>query len=81
MDGTFHRYMKVPIHDTSSRVIDFIEQHRKNTVISILWHNTYFSNYKYKGFYDEYKKILIYLHEDSLKPITPEEIINEYYHE
>ncbi len=78
MDGTLHRYMNIPLKETASSIIDFIEKNTMNCIISILWHNTYFTSYKYAGYLEEYKKVLLYLNEKGIKSITPEEIINEY---
>ncbi len=78
MDGTLHRYMKIPLNETANHVIDFLENNLTNSIISILWHNTYFTDYKYSGYLEEYKKILFYLSETKIKSITPEEIINEF---
>jgi len=78
MDGTLHRYMNVPINLTAIKIIDFFEKHKTNCILSILWHNTYFTDYKYAGFFNEYKKIITYLVESGIKSITPNEIIDEY---
>lgn len=80
MDGTLHRYMKIPREKTASTIIDFIEKNKVNCILTILWHNTYFTNYKYSGYLEEFKKILLYLNESGIKSITPEEIINEFYY-
>ncbi len=78
MDVTLHKYMKVPTSDTSSKIIDFIENHKTNSVLSILWHNNYFTDYKFSGYLQEYKKTLLYLHETKVESITPTEIIKLY---
>ncbi len=78
MDGTLHRYMKIPTPLTAVKIIDFIENNKSNCILSILWHNTYFTNYKFSGYLQEYKKILLYLNESGISSITPEEIINTY---
>jgi hypothetical protein len=78
MDGTLKRYMKIPLQETSSRIINFIENNLTNTIISIVWHNTYFTNYKYSGYLEEYKKVLLYLNESGIGFVTPKEIIEEY---
>ncbi len=78
MDGTMSRYMKVPLKKTAEHVINFIEKNRVNTLISILWHNTYFTDYKYGGYLEEYKKILLYLNETGLGSVSPDEIVNDY---
>jgi hypothetical protein len=80
MDRTLQGYMNVPVNQTAEMIIDFIEQHKTQCILSILWHNTFYSEYKYSGYLKEYKKILIYLHEAGIESITPSEIINEYTH-
>jgi hypothetical protein len=78
MDGTINRYMKIPLKETASHMIDFIENNLTNTIISIVWHNTYFTHYKYSGYLEEYKKVLLHLNESGIKFVTPKEIIDEY---
>jgi len=78
MDGTFQRYLKVPVEKTSDQIINFFEKNKQNALISILWHNTFFTNYKYKGYLYEYKKILAYLHESRLTCMNQSDILNHY---
>jgi hypothetical protein len=78
MDGTFQKYMKVPASDTGNRIIKFLEKHRENCVLSVLWHNTFFSEFKYGGYLKEYQKVLLYLKESGMDSINPGEIISEY---
>ncbi len=78
MDGTLHRYMGLSQRESVNRTIDLLDRHRKNAVISVLWHNTYFTPYKYKGFLDVYKTIIAYLRENGITSITPEEMIQEH---
>lgn len=78
MDGTFHKYMKVPVAETASMMIAFLEQHKANAIISILWHNTFFTRYKYGGYLNEYQKVLRYLIENQIPSITPEEMLTEF---
>lgn len=78
MDGTFHRYMGMPIYETASQVIEFIEKNKTNCLLSVLWHNTHFTSFKYEGFLTQYKKILEYLHTNSFESISPSQIIKEY---
>jgi hypothetical protein len=75
MDGTFQRYMKVPVEKTATTVIDFFEKNKENCLISVLWHNTFFTDYKYKGYREEYVKILQYLYEAKFRNINQSEII------
>lgn len=78
MDGTLQKYMKVPLEETASHIIQFMESHKTNTLVSILWHNTFFTDYKYKGYLQEYIKVLTYLQEAGIQSITPEDIIAEF---
>jgi hypothetical protein len=81
MDSTFSRYMKIPKAKTADEIIGFIEKNKFNCILSLLWHNTYFSDYKYEGYLAEYKKVLGYLHEVKLGHITPPEIAAEFDYE
>lgn len=78
MDGTFQRYMKIPVDKTADTIISFLEKNNENALLSILWHNTFFSNYKYKGYLNEYKKILAYLRESKFQNINQQEIIDKF---
>ena len=78
MDGTLARYMNVPLNQTANRIINFIEANKENCILSLLWHNTHFTHYKYGGYLAEYKKILLYMKETGLSSITPTQIIAEY---
>lgn len=78
MDGTFQRYMKIPVERTAETIIHFLEKNSRDSLLSILWHNTFFSNYKYSGYLDEYKKILKYLYERKFQNINQTEIINKF---
>lgn len=78
MDGTFHKYMKLPVDETATRIIDFMEKHRNDCTFALLWHNTHFTNLKYKGFLEEYVKILSHIKESGIKPIGPKEIVDIY---
>lgn len=78
MDGTFHRYMNLPVNQTAESVIRFVEKNKTDCILSILWHNTFFTNYKYKGYLEEYKKLLAYFYENNIKSVNMNEIIDEY---
>ena len=55
MDATFYNHLKIHPRKAQQSVFDFLDKHKENCIISILWHNKYFTNYKYKGFLDVYK--------------------------
>lgn len=77
MDGTFHKYMKVATNKISDIIINFFEDNPYNCDFSLLWHNTYFTKYKYNSFLDEYKKVLSYIYESKIESFSPEEIVKQ----
>lgn len=78
MDGTFKQYMKIPVDQVATHVIDFFEKNNRDAVISLLWHNTFFSDYKNKGYLGQYKKILAYLYETNVTCLNQKDIIAKY---
>lgn len=76
MDTTFEKYLKIPTNEIGTSVINFLEKHKMNCELSLLWHNNYFSDYKYGGYLAEYKKILAYLFENEFKHVSQLELIN-----
>jgi len=77
MDRTFH-YKHTPIKNISNEVINFFEANKFNCTLSLLWHNNFFNSIKYKGYLQEYKKIIAYLYENDFKSLTQQEIISKY---
>ncbi len=77
MDGTFHKYMKISSKQIARVIIDFYEKNPLNCDFSLLWHNTYFTNYKYNSFLEEYKKVIEYIYENKIQCVTPSELIAE----
>lgn len=78
MDRTLHKYMNIPAKETAQTIINFLEKNKSNCVISILWHNNYFTNYKFQGYLDVYKKVLGYLQEAKWSSASTSEIIDQY---
>lgn len=67
MDGTLSnkKYMGISKEESLSKVSELIDEIKKfNGVFTLLWHNTYFSDYKYTGWRDVYIKILDYCKEN-----------------
>ncbi|MDZ4823194.1 MAG: hypothetical protein SH856_07030 [Flavobacteriales bacterium] len=79
MDGTFHQYLQLPVNEVASSCIQLLERNNTNAVISILWHNVFFSEYKYGGYFKQYKKILEYLYESDWEQILPSQMEEEKY--
>lgn len=77
MDTTFHQYLKTPKSKIGGIVIDFYEKNNQNCDFSLLWHNTYFTDYKYNSYLSEYKKILGYIYENKIEVLSPNQIIEE----
>jgi hypothetical protein len=77
MDTTFHQYLKIPKSKIGDIVIDFCEKNNQNCDFSLLWHNTYFTDYKYNSYLSEYKKILGYIYENKIEVLSPNHIIEE----
>lgn len=78
MDTTLFKYNRSDISEAKKAIFNFFESNKTNCVLSVLWHNNFFSNYKYKGYLPLYKDILIYLKEHKLNTISQQEIVAEY---
>lgn len=77
MDTTFHQYLKSPVSNIGNIVIDFYEKNQENCDFSLLWHNTYFTDYKFNSYLAEYKKILGYIYESKIEVLSPTQMIEE----
>lgn len=78
MDTTFHYYQKLPTKEAYARIVSFVETNSENAVLSVLWHNNYFTPYKFGEYLDLYKKILLYFKENDFHCITQSQIIEQY---
>jgi hypothetical protein len=78
MDGTLQKYKRIPLKETGDCIIRFIEENKEDCILSLLWHNTLFTDYKYAGYILEYRKVLAYLYENKFECMSASEIINEY---
>ncbi|HEY0743760.1 MAG TPA: hypothetical protein VGD40_19980 [Chryseosolibacter sp.] len=77
MDRTFF-VKKMDLESIEKNIFDFFEKNRSNCVLSVLWHNNFFTDYKYKGYLSLYKKILQYIKDNNFKTISQQEILNKY---
>jgi hypothetical protein len=77
MDRTFFN-RRMPLESIEKEIIDFFEANRTNCVMSVLWHNNFFTDYKYKGYLAVYKKILSYIKDNNFKTVSQTEIIQNY---
>ena len=78
MDTTLFKYAKANVVEAENEILSFFEKNKQDCVLSVLWHNNFFSNYKYKGYLPLYKKILGYIKENNFKTINQKEIIEKY---
>lgn len=78
MDGTLKQYRGVPLKDTANQVLSFLEKNKRGCLISVLWHNTYFTDYKFAGYLKVYKQILEYINANGLQAINPAAIVKEF---
>lgn len=78
MDTTLHGYQKISAKEAYEKLIYFVENNSKNCILSLLWHNNYFTNYKYADYFQLYKQLLAYFYENKFECITQSEIISKY---
>ncbi len=78
MDGTMEHYMKMPQSEIAKTVISFLENNRKDAILSILWHNREFSPFRFEAYLGIYKQVLTYLHETKMPTVTASEIVEMF---
>jgi hypothetical protein len=77
MDRTFFS-RKMEIGAVDKEIFNFFEKNKTDCVLSVLWHNNFFSDFKYNGYLPLYKKILQYIKEHNFGTIGQQEIIKKY---
>ncbi|MCX8081673.1 MAG: hypothetical protein N3F09_10605 [Bacteroidia bacterium] len=77
MDGTFQKYMNTDKNKIFNIITDFYFKNPENCDFSLLWHNTFFTDYKYGAYLNIYKKILSFIYENKIPCKTPEQLIQE----
>ncbi|HTE29049.1 MAG TPA: hypothetical protein VK666_01655 [Chryseolinea sp.] len=78
MDRTYFQYKRFSPAAAENDIFDFFEKNKMNCVLSILWHNNFFTDYKFKGYLPLYKKILSFIRDSNFSTITASEIVNKY---
>ncbi|MCH2216152.1 MAG: hypothetical protein MK086_13365 [Flavobacteriales bacterium] len=78
MDMTFKNYMKISSFESGKVIIDFLEANKKNSLISLLWHNTFFSEYKFGEYLQAYREVAAYLYESDYSSVNATEILEGY---
>jgi len=79
MDGTFQKYIGLSPEQTSQHIISFIEKNNTNSVISVLWHNHFFTSYRFGAYFKPYKELLNYIKDHQYGYITPNDLYSKYY--
>ncbi len=79
MDGTFSRYLGCTGKEAIEKIQSFIDENNENAVISILWHNSHFTNFKYKGYPVVFESTLDFLSKRNIYSISPAELIKKYF--
>lgn len=70
MDTTFKYYRRNSASETENLIIDFLDEHKYNCMVSILWHNDMFSPIKNPHWLKCYKTVLAYLKEEGFTSIN-----------
>lgn len=58
MDATLSRYERLSSAEATNKLDQFIDENKFDSVISILWHNSHFTDFKYNGYRMVYKNTL-----------------------
>lgn len=79
MDNTLLTYLKKKPEEAEEEIFDFLNNHKSGSCISILWHNEYFTTFKYSKWRELYKRILKYLFkENAFTSVLPKDIEVNY---
>lgn len=78
MDTTFRTYLKWKPERIENWVVDFIDNNKNGACFGVLWHNKFFTPYKFRGYLRIYKTIIKLMQENQIKSIQPQEIIDLY---
>ncbi len=78
MDNTFRFYNGKNPEETWKEMYGFMEANKSNCVLSVLWHNPFFTPYKFGGYLKCFKNLLGYMKEEQIGYTTIAEILDEY---
>lgn len=76
MDASLSRYQRLSPENAWVVMKDFIDENPENSVISVLWHNTHFTEFKYKGYREVYTKLL--KHIENKEKVLTSTLLEEY---
>jgi hypothetical protein len=81
MDTTFKTYLGESPENTRKLITDFLDRHRTNSVLSLIWHNNMFFKYKNGEWLVQYKLILDYLRHNGIRSVLLKDLYDEYFKE
>ncbi len=61
------------------QVQDFIERNSENAIISLLWHNNYFSEIKFRDWITIYKDIHVLCRDMGIRSVDNKELLNDFH--
>jgi len=77
MDTTFYNYLRINAKDAKDQILNFISSAEDGAVIGLLWHNNFFSDYKYATYKKIYEEILIECSTLDIASISSMSIVKE----
>jgi hypothetical protein len=78
MDRTFYRERR-DVKEVYHTLTDWFEANKTNGVLTLNFHNNFFSGIKYTGYQWLYKQLLGYFRDSHFAGISQKEIIDQYY--
>lgn len=78
MDVALLSYKMKDRHRIVEEVMNFVEQHKEDSLISMLWHNNELTPYSNKYMLDAYKDIIDILNESKYEIIGIDQVLKEY---
>lgn len=78
MDTTNWTYQKGSVKKFEQELMDFVDRHQNNALISVLWHNKYFTDMKFDGYLSVYKSLLDQCRSLGITGITQGGILHKY---
>lgn len=78
MDRTlFNTFL--PLNKQREMLSNWLEQNKYNSLITVNWHNNFFTDLTYKGYKELYREILDFSAQHNMKCYLPNDIVQEYF--
>ena len=79
MDTTFRTYKKTPLNQILPEIENLlVETRRFNGILTILWHNNYFSPYKFSSWKEIYEELLKKGQENNIALLSGRDVLKKY---